>query len=101
MDKIISENLNNIKELCLKHNIKQLFLFGSASTDKLSESSDIDLLASFKKMDTAKYAENYFDALYDFEKIFNRSVDLVADTCLSNPYFIKSVNQTKVLIYGE
>ena len=52
-------------------------------------------------MDTAKYAENYFDALYDFEKIFNRSVDLIADTFLSNPYFIKSVNQTKVLIYGE
>jgi hypothetical protein len=101
MHKIITENLNEIKSLCLKHNIRQLFLFGSACSDKFAGSSDIDLLVSFKPMDYGEYTDNYFDAIDDFEKIFKRPVDLVADTCLSNPYFIESINKTKVLLYGE
>ena len=35
------------------------------------------------------------------EQLFARSVDLVTDKSLSNPYFIDSVNQTKTLIYGQ
>jgi hypothetical protein len=101
MNKIITDNIDKIKSLCLKHNIKQLFLFGSACTDEFNESSDIDLLVSFKPMECGDYAENYFDTVYDFEKVLNRSVDLISDACLSNPYFIESLNLTKVLIYGE
>ncbi|MCK4981490.1 MAG: nucleotidyltransferase domain-containing protein [Victivallaceae bacterium] len=101
MNKIITENLSKIKTLCAAHNIKELFLFGSACTDKFTKSSDIDLLVSFKPMDYGEYADNYFETINDFEKIFRHPVDLIADTCLSNPYFIESVNKTRVLLYAE
>jgi predicted nucleotidyltransferase len=47
-----------------------------------------------------EYADTYFDLAEKFEKLLNRSVDLVTDKSLSNPYFIESLNQTKTLIYG-
>jgi predicted nucleotidyltransferase len=57
------------------------------------------LLVSFKPLDYGEYANNYFQTVEMFEKTFNRHVDLVTDKSLKNPYFIKSVNQNKVLIY--
>lgn len=101
MNKIISENLDEIKSLCRKHKVKNLFLFGSASTDNLTDSSDIDLLVSFKSIPLKGYADNYFTMIKEFENLLERPVDLITEKYIKNPYFIESVNQTKVLLYGE
>jgi len=100
MNSIISDNIDEIRALCLNHNVKSLFAFGSVCTDKFNSSSDIDLLISFNSMEYGDYADNYFLVADKFEKIFHRFVDLVTDKSLSNPFFIDSVNQTKTLIYG-
>ncbi len=99
MQKIIEENIEKIKTLCITHNVKSLFAFGSVCTDNFSDSSDIDLLISFKPMDYADYADNYFLLAEELEKVFHRPVDLVTEKSLSNPYFINAINQTKTLIY--
>jgi len=52
-------------------------------------------------MDYGDYADTYFDLADGFEDLFQRSVDLVTDKSLSNPYFIDSINQTKTMIYGN
>lgn len=80
--------------------ILTLFAFGSVLTEKFDETSDIDLLVSFKPLESGEYADNYFQAAESFEEIFNRPVDLVTDKSLGNPYFIKSVTETKKMIYG-
>lgn len=100
MHRIINDNIDKIRALCVNHNVKSLFAFGSVCTDKFNDSSDIDLLISFNSMDYGDYADNYFLVADKFEKIFHRPVDLVTDKSLSNPFFIDSVNQTKTLIYG-
>lgn len=100
MQRVLTDNIEKIKALCNTHNVKSLFAFGSVCTDKFNESSDIDLLISFKPMDYGDYADAYFDLADRFENLFNRPVDLVTDKSLSNPYFIESINQTKTLIYG-
>jgi len=100
MHRIINDNIDKIRTLCVNHNVKFLFAFGSVCTDKFNDSSDIDLLISFNSMDYGDYADNYFLVADKFEKIFHRPVDLVTDKSLSNPFFIDSVNQTKTLIYG-
>ncbi|OFX49915.1 MAG: nucleotidyltransferase [Bacteroidetes bacterium GWA2_30_7] len=99
MNRIISENMDKIKALCILYNVKSLFAFGSICTDNFTDKSDIDLLISFKKMKYIDYADKYFDLADKFEELFNRPVDLVTDKSLSNPYFIKSINQTKTLLY--
>jgi uncharacterized protein len=101
MQALISDNLDKIRTLCLAHNVKTLFAFGSVCTDKFNDKSDIDLLISFNPMDYGEYADTYFELADKFESLFRRPVDLVTDKSLSNPYFIDSVNQTKTLLYGN
>ena len=98
MHKIFKKNINQIKTLCINHNVSSLFAFGSVCTDEFNNSSDIDLLISFNPMD---YADNYFLVADKFEEILHRPVDLITDKSLSNPYFIDSVNRTKILIYEK
>lgn len=101
MNKIISDNLDQIRTVCTDYNVNTLFVFGSVCTDRFTDSSDIDLLISFNPMDHADYADNYFLIADKFEEIFHRPVDLLTVKSLSNPYFIDSVNQTKKLLYGK
>lgn len=101
MQRLIVDNMDKIKTLCMMHNVKALFAFGSVCTDKFNEQSDIDLLISFYPMDFGDYADTYFDLAEKFEDLFHRTVDLVTDKSLSNPYFIDSINQTKTLLYGS
>ena len=101
MHNILSNNIDQIRTLCSENNVNSLFAFGSVCTDKFNDSSDIDLLISFNPMDYGDYADTYFDIAEKFEILFHRSVDLVTDKSLSNPYFIDSVNKTKTLLYGQ
>ncbi|MFN0049276.1 MAG: nucleotidyltransferase family protein [Cytophagales bacterium] len=97
---LIENNINEIKELCLAYNVKSLFVFGSASTNLFSKDSDVDLLVSFNPMDFGDYADSYFALADRFETMFKKNVDLVTDKSLSNPFFIASVDKTKIKIYG-
>lgn len=100
MKEIFSANIDKINTLCKKYNVKSLHAFGSVCSDRFGEGSDVDLLISFNPMDYGEYADNYFDIAEKFEELFQRRVDLITDNSLSNPYFIESVNKTKVKIYG-
>jgi len=100
MQKLLLDNMDKIKSLCMKHNVKNLSAFGSVCTDRFNDKSDVDLLVSFNPMDFGDYADAYFELAENFEKLFHRQVDLVTEKSLKNPYFIDSVNQTKTLLYG-
>jgi uncharacterized protein len=100
MQRLLTENIDRIKALCISYNVKSLFAFGSVCTDRFNEESDVDLLISFNPMEYGEYADTYFELAEKFENLLHRPVDLVTDKSLSNPYFIESINQTKTLIYG-
>lgn len=99
MNKILADNIDNIKALCLKYKVKSLHAFGSVCTENFHKNSDIDFLISFKPMDYGDYADSYFQLTEEFERVLNRPVDLVTDKSLGNPYFIESLNNTKTSIY--
>jgi len=61
MHRLISDNIERIKSLCMAHDVESLFAFGSVCTDSFNDKSDIDLLISFKPMDFGDYADTYFD----------------------------------------
>ena len=88
MQSLLSNNIDKIKALCITHNVKNLFAFGSVCTDQFNDKSDIDLLVSFNPMDYGDYADSYFELAEKFEKLFKRQVDLMTDKSLKNPYFI-------------
>ncbi len=94
--------MQRIIDICLKHKIKTLAVFGSILTDRFNDQSDVDLLVNFDTTDHEKwdYVTNYFDFQEALEKVFGRKVDLVVEKELKNKYFIANVNRTKQMIYG-
>jgi len=100
MNKILSDKMDELKKLCNVYSVKSMYAFGSVCTDKFNDNSDIDLLISFKNLSIDQYTNNYFDLHYKLEDLFNRQIDLLTEKSLSNPYFIKSLEQTKQLIYA-
>ena len=100
MNKILENNITEIKKYCNKYNVKQLYAFGSVCTDKFNKNSDIDLLINFQdNVSIEKYTDNYFILHELFEKTLKRPIDLLTINMLENPYFIKVLEKTKTLIY--
>jgi predicted nucleotidyltransferase len=100
MNKILSDNIEELKRLCKEYNIRTMYAFGSVCTDRFNEKSDIDLLISFNNLSIEQYTDNFFDLHYKLQNLFNREIDLLTENSLSNPYFIKGIEQTKWLIYA-
>jgi len=101
MNSIISENIEKIKEYCKTYKVKELYAVGSVLTNKFTEKSDIDLLINFNDIPAEEYTDNYFILHKLFRKIFNREIDLITYKSLSNPYLIKSLEESKKLLYAE
>ena len=91
----------SIIALCEKHKVKRLFAFGSVLTSRFTEKSDIDLVVDFDKAKIEDYFSNYFDLKYSLEKLLNRDIDLLEEQAIRNPYLKKSIDTTKIWIYGQ
>ena len=100
MNKIIENKLDELKQLCLKYDVKTMYLFGSACSDEFHDNSDIDILISFKEISFDKYTDNFFNLYNDLSVLLNRKIDLLTERSLSNPYFIESIEETKTLLYA-
>ena len=100
MNKIITENIDKIREYCKKYKVKELYAVGSVVSDRFSEDSDIDLLIKFDEITVDEYTDNYFILHKLFRNIFNRKIDLITEKSLNNPFFIKSIEKSKQLLYA-
>ena len=96
----VKKYLSELKSLCIKYEVKTMYLFGSATSDSFRADSDIDILISFKEIPFGRYSDNYFNLHAELEKLFARKVDLVTERSLTNPYFIKNIAQSKELLYA-
>ena len=97
---ITKDNINKIKDLCLRHIVKELSRFGSALSDNSNPASDKGFLAEFSGVDLIDYFGNSMDSKNDLESLLERNVDLVENQAIRNPVFRKSVNSYKQLIYA-
>lgn len=97
---LIENHSKDILNLCKTHKVKSLYAFGSVLTDKFNNESDVDLIVDFEPLDVLDYGDNYYDLKFSLENILKRSVDLLEEKAIKNPYFIKILNQNKKLIYG-
>ena len=100
MQTIIGNNISTLKRLCEQYDIKTMYVFGSVCTENFNKNSDVDILISFKEISIEKYTDNYFKIHEQLEQLFKRKVDLITENSLSNPFFIKKVEETKQLLYA-
>jgi uncharacterized protein len=96
----IENNKNEIINLCKSLDVDKMYIFGSATGANFRIDSDLDFLISFSdKLSIEDYTDNFFELFYSLGSLFNRKIDLITENSLSNPYFIQSVNASKVLLY--
>ena len=96
----IEEHADELRRLCVRYGVQRLDLFGSASTGRHDpEGSDLDFLVEFQPKALTAYADAYFGLLEALGQRFGRPVDLVVESAISNPYFLKSVERTRTPIY--
>lgn len=98
---IIGDRQTELQALCVRCNVRQLDLFGSAITDHFDPTrSDLDMLVVFADMLPGDYADAYFALKQGLEDLFGRDVDLVTASTLENPYFRREVETTKQSLFA-
>ena len=101
MHPIVEAKLPEIAELCRRHHVKRLELFGSAATGKFDPaSSDVDFLVEFPPEARKPWGGELQDLKEDLEKLFERKVDLISNREIENPYKRKSINASRRLVYA-
>jgi uncharacterized protein len=101
---ITEQHRPELDRLCHAFSVARLEIFGSGAADEVggfdTARSDLDFIVEFKALPETEIADHYFGVLEGLEKLFDRHVDLVMAGAMQNPYFIKSVNQTRRAVYA-
>ena len=101
MTRLIEDNKAAIEELCVRFCVARLDVFGSAADGTFDpQHSDLDFLVEFLPLQPGEHFDTYFGLLEGLQDLFERSVDLVMTRAIKNPYFLKSVNQTRTVLYA-
>ena len=87
-------------ELCLKHQINKLYVFGSVLENRFTEKSDYDFLIQFKDIPFDQYTDHYFELHDDLEKLLGRKIDLLTEKSLKNKFFKEKVVSSRLLLYA-
>jgi uncharacterized protein len=98
---LIEQNIDTLISLCKEHKVKELYIFGSFLTAKFNESSDLDFLVQFDKVDILEYADNYFDFKEKLERLLGREIDLLENQAIRNPIFRRVLDRDKKLVYDR
>ncbi len=98
---VIEQNRERIAELCRRHGIRRLDLFGSAASGAFDPTtSDIDFFYEFDPADDASVADRYFGLWEDLEASLGFKIDLVSAKDATNPYFLEVANRHRVTLYA-
>jgi len=98
---VLEDKQEAIAELCLRHDVARLFLFGSALRDDFRPGeSDVDLLVEFGPMDPYAKAQAYFDMLDELRSLLGMDVDLVMTGAVKNRYIARDIERTKQMLYA-
>lgn len=58
-------------------------------------------MVDFDISDPLEYSDNYFDLKFELEKILNRSIDLLENKAIKNPFLRENIDKSKKLIDGQ
>ena len=100
MTRLIEEHRQELVELCRQFKVQRLELFGSGAGARFDpHRSDLDFLVEFQPLPPGKRAPSYFGLLSALRNLFGRPIDLVEPGAISNPYFLKGIQQSRTLVY--
>ena len=101
MQPFIEEKQEELTSLCRRYHVRRLELFGSAAAGVFEPAtSDLDFLVEFEELDPCAYADAYFGLQESLSALYRRPVDLVIPAAVHNPYFLRSIERNRALLYA-
>lgn len=101
MHPLVAAKRAEIEALCRRYKVSRLELFGSATGPSFDpDRSDLDFLVTLGDLGPGQYARAWFGLLQGLEALFQRPTDLVSNQPFTNPYFQRTVDATRTLIYA-
>jgi predicted nucleotidyltransferase len=102
MEAALSAQRDAIAELCRTHGVLRLEVFGSAVDGSFDpQRSDYDFIARFADLPQTSLARRFIDFGDALERLLGRSVDLMTDHPIENPYLRAAVQATRTTLYDE
>ena len=97
MIELLERNRERIAELCRRHPVAKLDVFGSASTgDFDAERSDVDFLP----LTAERYIDHYNDLIEGLRRLLDRPVDVITDRPFENWVFRQAVERSRRSFYA-
>ena len=97
---LLEEKREDLVGLCERYRVRRLEVFGSAAHGEFDpRSSDLDFLVEYQDLEPVQHADAYFDLLAELEDLFQLQIDLVEIGAVRNPYFKKTVEKDRTLVY--
>lgn len=78
MKTAISLPMDEVREICRRHDVEELSVFGSVLRDDFQPDSDVDFLVVFQNDDYGPWASKLMDMEDDLSRLLGRKVDLVS-----------------------
>jgi predicted nucleotidyltransferase len=101
MQEFILAKREEIAELCRKHHVRRLSVFGSAARDDFDPAtSDVDVIVEFDDIPVGEYTDNKWALHDELVSKFNRKVDLLTWESVKNPYMLKAILRSNETLYG-
>ncbi|MBX2842180.1 MAG: nucleotidyltransferase domain-containing protein [Flammeovirgaceae bacterium] len=98
---VIDQHADELKKLCARYHVAELYVFGSVAKGNFTDSSDIDFLVRFIGVNPPDYFDNYMDFKAELELLYLRKIDLVEVQTIKNPILKKSIDRNKIILYGR
>lgn len=96
----MSGELDELREVCRARHVRRLEVFGSATRDDFdSDRSDLDFLVVFEDAPGIGHLDQYLGLQENLEHLFNRPVDLIELFALKNPFFLRAIKPSRVVLY--
>ena len=86
-------------DFCRKWKVVELSFFGSVLRDDFRPDSDVDVLVSFEP-DTGWTLLDLVSMQREIAEVLGRSVDLIEEAALRNPYRRSAILKSKQVVYA-
>ncbi len=102
MNPLIADNLEAIRALAREYGVARLEVFGSATGEAFDpDRSDIDFLIEWApETNLGPWLSRYFEVRDRLADLLGRPVDLVMTGAPRNPWVIRSIEESRQLLYA-
>ncbi len=90
-----------IADLCRRHHVRRLSIFGSAIRDDFDPAhSDVDVIVEFQDFPLDQYLDNKRALQDELAATFGRDIDLLTWNSLKNPVIRQEVESSHLMLYA-